>query len=402
MSHRKRCVQIATLLLLSPLSAFGEWQRHTIDSSSQGADGVRIEDINGDGHPDVATGWEEGGLIRVYLHPGYESVKQPWPKITVGEVTSPEDAILVDFDGDGTWEVLSSCEGKTKTIFAHWATTPRLAYNDSTRWQTLPVLITQKKESWMFALQLTPGSGSSNSIIVGSKGGNASVSEIRVPKNFKEVDQWKINRLYDAGWIMSLREFDFDADGDQDVLVSDRRGPKSGVLWLENPGPSQQEKTARWTEHRIGAFGEEVMFLDLTVKPRENEIAIAVYAKPNQIFQFTAKAGQNPTWTSQRATVSAKIGTAKAVRYTDVNLDGQMDLVATCENANEGHIGVYWFSVSENQGSTIDRIHDISGPNGIKFDRIETLDLDGDGDLDVMTCEERDNLGVIWYENPVR
>jgi hypothetical protein len=402
MSHRKRCVQIATLLRLSPLSAFAEWQRHTIDSSSVGADGVRIEDINGDGHPDVATGWEEGSLIRVYLHPGYESVKHPWPKITVGEVTSPEDAILVDLDGDGTWEVLSSCEGKTKTIFAHWAMDRKRAYNDSTRWQTLPIPVTQKKESWMFALPLTPGSGNSHSIIVGSKGVNASVSEIRVPKNFREVDQWKINRLYDAGWVMSLREFDFDADGDQDVLVSDRRGPKSGVLWLENPGPSQQEKDQRWTEHRIGAFGEEVMFLDLTVKPRENEIAIAVYAKPNQIFQFTAKAGQRPVWTSQRATVNAKIGTAKAVRYTDVNLDGQMDLVATCENANEGHIGVYWFSFSENQGSTIDLIHDISGPNGIKFDRIETLDLDGDGDLDVMTCEERDNLGVIWYENPVR
>ena len=28
------------------------------------------------------------------------------------------------------------------------------------------------------------------------------------------------------------------------------------------------------------------------------------------------------------------------------------------------------------------------------------LDLDGDKDLDVITCEERDNLGVFWYENP--
>ena len=28
------------------------------------------------------------------------------------------------------------------------------------------------------------------------------------------------------------------------------------------------------------------------------------------------------------------------------------------------------------------------------------IDLDGDNDLDVLTCEERHNLGVIWYENP--
>jgi hypothetical protein len=47
--------------------------------------------------------------------------------------------------------------------------------------------------------------------------------------------------------------------------------------------------------------------------------------------------------------------------------------------------------------------HDISGPKGIKFDRMELLDVDKDGDLDILTCEERENgkgLGLFWYENP--
>jgi len=49
--------------------------------------------------------------------------------------------------------------------------------------------------------------------------------------------------------------------------------------------------------------------------------------------------------------------------------------------------------------------HELSGPEGSKFDRIELIDLDGDGDLDVLTCEENyginsKGLGVIWYENP--
>ena len=51
--------------------------------------------------------------------------------------------------------------------------------------------------------------------------------------------------------------------------------------------------------------------------------------------------------------------------------------------------------------------HEISGPVGSKFDRIELIDLDGDGDLDVLTTEENfgpDSLGIgaIWYENPTR
>ena len=45
---------------------------------------------------------------------------------------------------------------------------------------------------------------------------------------------------------------------------------------------------------------------------------------------------------------------------------------------------------------------EISGGAGIKFDLVELVDLDGDEDLDVLTCEESANLGVIWYENPLR
>ncbi|KPK47729.1 MAG: hypothetical protein AMK72_08020, partial [Planctomycetes bacterium SM23_25] len=46
--------------------------------------------------------------------------------------------------------------------------------------------------------------------------------------------------------------------------------------------------------------------------------------------------------------------------------------------------------------------HDISGPEGVKYDLVELVDLDADGDLDVLTCEESANLGLIWYENPTR
>ena len=44
----------------------------------------------------------------------------------------------------------------------------------------------------------------------------------------------------------------------------------------------------------------------------------------------------------------------------------------------------------------------MSGPEGVKFDRIELLDLDADGDLDIITCEESHQLGVFWYENPLK
>ena len=50
----------ALAILFASLLAAEPWPRHVIDDSSVGADGVRLADVNGDGLPDITTGWEEG------------------------------------------------------------------------------------------------------------------------------------------------------------------------------------------------------------------------------------------------------------------------------------------------------------------------------------------------------
>lgn len=210
------------------------WQRHTIDSSSRGADGVKLADVNGDGLLDITTGWEEGSQVRVYLHPGHKKVHRPWPKVTVGQVHSPEDAILTDIDRDGNWDVISSCEGKTRTIFVHWAPPKTSDYLHPSHWETQSLPITTGKEPWMFVIQLPNAQTREAYFIAGSKNPNGSISLLSTTENPRKLQHWRSRRLYDAGWIMSLRPFDMDLDGDLDVLASDRNGPKRCALVRES------------------------------------------------------------------------------------------------------------------------------------------------------------------------
>ncbi len=95
-----------------------------------------------------------------------------------------------------------------------------------------------------------------------------------------------------------------------------------------------------------------------------------------------------------------QIGGTKGLAVGDFDGDGVDELVFSCESATPPKSGVVLLKQT-NSGEW--KLSDLSGPSGIKFDLIELVDLDGDGDLDVLTCEERhDNrgLGVIWYENP--
>ena len=100
--------------------------------------------------------------------------------------------------------------------------------------------------------------------------------------------------------------------------------------------------------------------------------------------------------------MSPECGTGKGVAIGDINLDNRTDIVISCEHAHGNLSGVRWLSYRQSPNETEWDHHEISGAEGIKFDRIELLDIDGDSDLDVLTSEETTNLGVIWYENPLR
>ena len=366
------------------------WSRHTIDNTSRGADGVKLGDFNRDGLPDIVTGWEEGGVVRIYANPGSAKAREPWPQTTVGEVKNVEEAIFADLDGDGRLEVVSGTEGKTRTLYRHREV--------EGKWRTDAFPAAKDAQMWMQAAALDLDGQHGIDLLLASKGEGAAVGWLQSSAKNDDLDAWSYHKLRDAGWLMSVIPHDMDGDGDADAVISDRKGTRTGVFWLENPGVTANRGHAAWKEHAIGALGKQVMFADIGDMNGDGLADVVVAAKPVEIVICLRKADGG--WHERVLTLDGtNLGDAKAAQIADVNGDSLSDLFFTCENAKAEREGIVWL---EQQRGGPWKQHTLGGPEGVKFDLMQTLDLDGDGDLDVITCEERDQLGVVWYENPQR
>jgi hypothetical protein len=380
---------LAADLSLEVVAAPGDaWKRHTIDATSRGADGVKPGDFNQDGRPDIVTGWEEGGVVRVYVNPGPTKAREPWPLQNVGEVKNVEEAIFTDLDADGQLEVVSGTEGKTRTLYWH--------RRIEGKWRTDAFPTVQGAQMWMQAATLDLDGQNGPDLLLASKNQGAALGWLQAPTKADDLAAWSYHKLRDAGWLMSLVPHDMDADGDADAVFSDRKGGRSGVFWLENPGAEANRAHAAWQEHAVGALGKQVLFIDLGDVNGDGRMDIAAAVKPVEIVLCLQKIDGG--WSEKVLTLDGtNLGDAKAVKITDVNQDSLPDLAFTCENAKGPKEGIVW--LEQRRGSAwLQRT--LGGPEGVKFDLIQSLDLDADGDPDLIACEERDQLGVIWYENP--
>lgn len=379
------------------------WQIHIIDDSSRGADGVKLYDIDGDGLLDLTTGWEEGGITRIYRNPGPDKVKSAWPALTVGKTPQVEDAAWIDLEHKNISRAVVSCsEGKTRSVFVHWMPEDKPFEN---AWEQAVIPASKNRMMWMFAIPAKLGQDDSGGevLVAAGKGPGAEIGWFECTGEPRDLSSYQWHPLSPAGWIMSLFAVDMDGDGDQDLLTTDRKGKHRGCRWLENPG-SDSSKGEPWKNHWVGGQDREVMFAHLADLDQDGLQDILVVSRaPDEVHWYRRLDQSGLKWDHRVIPYPQNTGGGKGVAVGDLDRDGQLDLVLSCEHAEPPKSGMFWLRGSREGDQFNWEPREISGPQGIKYDRIELLDLDADGDLDVLCCEERHKkrgLGLFWYENP--
>jgi hypothetical protein len=197
-----------------------------------------------------------------------------------------------------------------------------------------------------------------------------------------------------------------DGDGDIDILFSDRKDSLRGIRWLENPGAARVRDT--WKDHMIITSVDEILFIDVGDLDGDGLVDIAAALKQSFVLLKRLDASGR-RWSTQHLPLPERVGNGKSLVIGDVDGDGQADLVLSCEGAEPPRSGIVWLKCTGNPFTDTWERHEVSGPLGNKFDHARLIDLDGDGDLDIINSEENNNaqggnggLGLVWYENPHR
>jgi hypothetical protein len=130
---------------------------------------------------------------------------------------------------------------------------------------------------------------------------------------------------------------------------------------------------------------------------------LVVPTHDNRLWLARGKDTKGDMWDIRELPWPTGIGNGKSAAFADIDLDGRRDIVISCET-REQVPGIVWLSdpLSTRGASAVREISGTAGPKGLKFDRVELIDLDADGDLDVLTTEERSLWGVVWFENPTK
>ena len=338
-----------------------QWQRHIIDSDRPWQ-AVFIDggDVNGDGLPDIITGgwW--------YQNPGNPG--GVWTRHTIGgELYNM--AVVHDLDGDGDLDILGT-KGKVNSNAFVWA------QNNGSGSFTLHTNLPKANGDFLQgarAVQIIPGG---NVEVVLSWHNSTSTQMFQIPSPATDPWSWELLSSTTNGEQIAIG--DIDDDDDLDIHL--------GTQWLRNDGGTWATVNA-FSMGDPNADPDRVELADIDGNGDWGVVIGAEHA--NRVVWAEALSNPEDAWTEH--VVSTDI-LAMSLDVADVDQDGDVDIVVGEHNTNSkptvGRVIIYRNEDNGSSWSTCEIDSGLEHHDGTQF-----IDIDNDGDLDI--------LSIGWYHNQV-
>lgn len=337
---------------------------------------ICIKDIDGDGDLDVLFASQGNDKIAWYENTDGAGTFGGQQIITTF-VSMARYAFATDVDNDGDLDVLSASQGDDKIAW----------YENTDGNGTFgPQQIINDSVEYAFYVHASDIDGDGDIDVLGASHTEA---EIGWYENINGAGTFGDQQLitFDTGRKVSVFASDIDGDGDLDVLAASRGTHK--VSWHENmDGAGNFSNPIVISTNVQGAHAVHASDID-------NDGDIDVLSSSSQgstnILAWYENTDGLGTFGVQQIINTNNEGT-NSVQTSDIDGDGDMDVLST-SGTNDT---IFWYENTDGAGNFGSQ--QIIMNNAYGANSIFACDIDGDGDMDVLSGLSDDNK-VVWFEN---
>jgi hypothetical protein len=371
------------------------WSAADIATSADEARDVYVADMDGDGDLDIVSASAKDDTIAWYENDGASD-----PSWTAANIATSADGAwdvhVADMDGDGDLDIVSASASDDTIAWYesnaadknldtdavagvdYTAASGTLTFDagDTTATFTVPVLADSFPEN------------NETVTLTLSNASNATISDATGTLTITDDDSISFTAAdiaTSADGAHDVELADMDGDGDLDIVTASYLDDT--IAWYENDGAANPS----WSAANIATSANGARDVHVADMDGDGDLDIVSASHDDDtIAWYENDSAGNPSWSA--ANIATSANGATDVKVADMDGDGDLDIVSASRNDNT----IAWY---ENDGAANPSwtAADIATSAATAVE-IYIADMDGDGDLDIVSASQADDT-IAWYEN---